>query len=665
MTDTLPPHVDAHAGATNAISRRDVVIGAGAVLGAAVLAGTPALAPAGARQAAAAGDHRPARQRAALRLLPRQAGRYGRPGAHRDADRRHPRGSEQRMLFDNGDLIQGSPMGDFVAYKRGMKAGDVHPMFAGMNALDYTCATLGNHEFNYGPHFLGFSLGSANFPFVCANLVKARPRRRWRKPWIVSRKGSRGRAARQAAADQVGFIGFLPPQIMHWDQRHLAGKVTTHDIVDAAQRHSAPDAAAGATHHGALAIPASRAASARAARRTPRCTWPRSTASTPSSPATCTCVPRPKDFEGIRRRRRRERHAGTACRRHGRLLGQPCRPHRPAARQDATASWRSPRSPPKPARSSSASDSKVVPRSRARREVEAAVKADHEATLDYVRRAVGETAAPLHSYFALVADDPSVQIVAIAQTWYVEQMPRAPSWEGLPVLSAAAPFKAGGRGGPDYYTDVPAGPVAIKNVADLYLYPNTVRAVKITGAEVKEWLERSAGIFNQIEPGGADQPLINPDFPAYNFDVIDGVTYQIDVTQPSSTRGRQGERPGRPPHRRPALQRPADRPGADSSSPQQLPRRRRRQLPRRERQDDRASTRPTPTATSSSATSSTGEGIDPVADNNWRIAPLPPGVVVTFVSAPQAAKSIPKGLRVKSLGDAPGGFSKFELEVGV
>ena len=92
------------------------------------------------------------------------------------------------------------------------------------------------------------------------------------------------------------------------------------------------------------------------------------------------------------------------------------------------------------------------------------------------------------------------------------------------ILSAAAPFKAGGRGGPEYYTDVPVGDVAIKNVADLYLYPNTVRAVKVTGAEVKDWLERSAGMFNQVEPGKADQVLLNPDFPSYNFDVIDGVT---------------------------------------------------------------------------------------------------------------------------------------------
>jgi 2',3'-cyclic-nucleotide 2'-phosphodiesterase/3'-nucleotidase len=79
---------------------------------------------------------------------------------------------------------------------------------------------------------------------------------------------------------------------------------------------------------------------------------------------------------------------------------------------------------------------------------------------------------------------------------------------------------------------VPAGDVAIKNVADLYLYPNTVQAVVITGAQVKEWLEMSAGIFNRIEPGKPDQMLINLDFPSYNFDVIDGVTYRIDVSQP-------------------------------------------------------------------------------------------------------------------------------------
>ena len=109
------------------------------------------------------------------------------------------------------------------------------------------------------------------------------------------------------------------------------------------------------------------------------------------------------------------------------------------------------------------------------------VAQEHQETLDYVRRAVGKTDAPLHSYFALVADDPSVQIVSNAQTWYIEQMLAGTEHEGLPILSAAAPFKAGGRGGPGYYTDVPPGDVAIKNVADPYLHPHTVRAGRGAG----------------------------------------------------------------------------------------------------------------------------------------------------------------------------------------
>ena len=76
----------------------------------------------------------------------------------------------------------------------------------------------------------------------------------------------------------------------------------------------------------------------------------------------------------------------------------------------------------------------------------------------------------------------SVEIVNAAQRWYVEKLvPDVPALQGLPILSASAPFKCGGRGGPDYYTSVEAGPIAMKNVADLYVYPNGLRVVKVTG----------------------------------------------------------------------------------------------------------------------------------------------------------------------------------------
>jgi 2',3'-cyclic-nucleotide 2'-phosphodiesterase/3'-nucleotidase len=167
----------------------------------------------------------------------------------------------------------------------------------------------------------------------------------------------------------------------------------------------------------------------------------------------------------------------------------------------------------------------------------------HEAVLEYIRAPVGaeeggsssggSLTEALTSFFAVIRDDYSVQIINEAQTRYAEQVLAGTPYAGLPILSAAAPFKAGGRQGPRYYTNVPAGPLAIKNIADLYVYPNTVVILKLTGSGVKEWLEMSAGQFNQLGSFGDEQFIQNDDFPTYLFDVIEGVSYQIDTTQPA------------------------------------------------------------------------------------------------------------------------------------
>ena len=133
-----------------------------------------------------------------------------------------------------------------------------------------------------------------------------------------------------------------------------------------------------------------------------------------------------------------------------------------------------------------------------------------------------------------MADDPSVQVVANAQREHARGLLRGTPYEKLPLLSAASPFKAGGRMGPSYYTDFPAGPVALRHVASLYVYPNVIKAVKLSGAQVREWLEMSAGMFRQIDPKGpAEQELMNDAFVSYNFDSMEGVSYAIDVTQPA------------------------------------------------------------------------------------------------------------------------------------
>jgi 2',3'-cyclic-nucleotide 2'-phosphodiesterase/3'-nucleotidase len=435
------------------------------------------------------------------------------------------------VLVDNGDVIQGNPMGDYIAYEKGLQAGDKHPVIAAMNTLGYEVGTLGNHEFNYGLEFLDAAMAGADFPIVCANLVKTDGTPYTTPFRIVEKEIVDGAGEKSTIA--IGFIGFLPPQIMTWDATHLVGKVNTIDIVEAANKYvpemkeQGADLIIALSHSGIAADQGPGAENASL-----------QLAAVEGIDAIVTghqhlVFPNSKDFEGVE---------GVDLV-NGTLAGKPAvmagfwGSHMGLIdlllEKNAEGKWGivSHTSEARPI--FERVDNKNVPTVESDPEVLAAAQANHDATLEYIRRAVGETAAPLHSYFALVADDPSVQIVNIAQKWYLEQMLKGTEHEGLPILSAAAPFKAGGRGGPEYYTDVPVGPVAIKNVADLYLYPNTIQAVAITGEEVKSWLERSAGIFNQVEAGASDAELINLDFPAYNFDVIDGVTYKIDVSQPS------------------------------------------------------------------------------------------------------------------------------------
>ena len=168
-------------------------------------------------------------------------------------------------------------------------------------------------------------------------------------------------------------------------------------------------------------------------------------------------------------------------------------------------------------------------------DITALVAPIHEATIAYVSTPIGDSDFPMTTYFADVGDVTALQPVNMAQREYVENYiaKNLPQYAGIPVLSAAAPFK-GGFGGPTDYTDIAAGPLAIHNAADLYLYPNTLTAVKIDGAMLKGWLEHAAGRFNRVDPAKSEpQELVNRTFPSYNFDVIQGgITYAIDVTEP-------------------------------------------------------------------------------------------------------------------------------------
>ncbi|MGP3594024.1 bifunctional 2',3'-cyclic-nucleotide 2'-phosphodiesterase/3'-nucleotidase [Vagococcus sp. WN89Y] len=436
------------------------------------------------------------------------------------------------VLVDNGDLIQGSSLGDYMAAK-GLKNGDVHPVYQAMNTLNYDAGNLGNHEFNYGLDYLHKALSGAKFPYVNANIIDAKSQKPLFTPYLIKETAVVDNEGKPQTL-RIGYIGFVPPQIMVWDKANLSGKVTVNDITETAKkyvpemREKGADVVVVVAHSGLSVEP-----------------WQTMAENSvyylsevPGVDAIlfghAHAVFPGKDFADIK---------GADIDK-GTLNGVPA--VMPGMWGDHlgvvdlvlnndAGKWQvsEAKAQARPIYDTTAKK-ELVSEDRALVDI---LKHSHDATREFVGKPIGKSADNMYSYLSLVQADPTVQVVNNAQKAYVEHFIQGdPDLATLPVLSAAAPFKAGGRkNDPASYVEVEKGQLTFRNAADLYLYPNTLVVVKATGKEVKEWLECSAGQFNQIDPS-SDKPqsLLNWDgFRTYNFDVIDGVNYQIDVTQPA------------------------------------------------------------------------------------------------------------------------------------
>lgn len=434
------------------------------------------------------------------------------------------------VLLDNGDLIQGSPMGDYMANK-GLEEGEVFPAYKVMNQLDYDVGNIGNHEFNYGLEYLKRALSGAQFPYVNANLLDAGTGKPYFTPYRIIKHVFTDDQG-QPHELKVGYIGFAPPQVMTWDSKHLKGRLTAEDIT-ASARHWVPEMRkAGADV--VIAIPHS------------------GLSTDPYHVMAENSVYYLSQIGGIDGIAFGHAHAVFPSDEFASVPGADIAKgtlNGVAAMMpghwgshvgvmdltlsDASGQWQ-------------VIDGKAQARpiqvaGEPQVEEDAALAAlvtpEHDATREYVNQNIGRASAAMKSYLALVQDDPTIQIVNRAQADYVRRFIQGdPDLADLPILSAAAPFKVGGRhNDPTQFTEMDAGELSFRNAADLYLYPNTLVALKVTGKEVREWLECSAGQFNRIDPQRREpQMLINWDgFRSYNFDVIDGVNYEVDVTQPA------------------------------------------------------------------------------------------------------------------------------------
>lgn len=463
------------------------------------------------------------------------------------------------LLLDNGDTLQGTALADYQALAHPVRCDQRLAIYKVMNRLGYEGGGVGNHDFNYGLRFLSQVTGSRldvdgvekgmrcagpAFPIVLANVYSVKTHKPLFAPYRIIDKRITATDAQGkpfTARVKVGIIGLTTPGIMEWDKRWLDGKVYTEGVREAAEKYVPAMRAKGAdvviaiAHGGidggayspkmenagyylaqvagidAILLGHSHAVFPDAASKAPQFNLPNVDKATGRVFGVPTVMAGlwGKDLGVIGLRLRHDGKRWIA---------------------DKNAATVEVRAIQQPDKSFVAPDPAI-----------AALAADeHAGTIAYVKTPIGDTGFRMTSYFADLGDVSAIKVVNDAQADYVARYIAAnlPQYAKLPVLSMAAPFKAGAAG-PGDYTDVAAGKLALNNAADLYLYPNTLSAVKVSGAELKAWLERAAGRFNTIDPAKtAPQELVNTQFASYNFDMLTSkdASYEIDVTQPPRQR---------------------------------------------------------------------------------------------------------------------------------
>lgn len=436
------------------------------------------------------------------------------------------------VLVDNGDLIQGSPLADYMVSK-GLNDGEAHPAHKLMNTMGYTVGNFGNHEFNFGLDYLKKAIAGADFPYVNANIIDEKTGKNLFTPYIIVDTPVKDRDGKEHVI-KIGYIGFVPPQILIWDKANLEGKVRVNDITETAKKFVPQMKAEGADL--IVAIPHSGFSQEPYKAMAENSVYYLS--EVPGINAIMFGhshgVFPGKDFADIKGVNIEQGtvngipavmpgqwgdHLGVV----DLVLNNDEGTWKVAdAKAQACPIYDKVNKKPLVAR-----DDKLA----------SVIDEQHNATRTFVGKLIGKSPDNMYSYLALLQSDPTVQIVNNAQTDYTRRFIQGdPDLADLPVLSAAAPFKVGGRkNAPADFVEVEKGDMTFRNAADLYLYPNTLVVVKATGAEVTEWLECSAGMFNQINPQSeAPQSLVNWDgFRTYNFDTISGINYQIDLTQPA------------------------------------------------------------------------------------------------------------------------------------
>ena len=427
---------------------------------------------------------------------------------------RAERADRATLVLDSGDTIQGTPLAYYYAMQQPItQTGERHPMARAMNIIDYDAAVLGNHEFNYGLPLLDTWIKQLGFPVLAANAVRQGTDRPAYQPYVIKRV----RLGHRGPVLQVGILGLTNPGAAIWDRANVTGKLEFHDMVATAARWVPVVRARGAD----LVIVVAHGGDSGTSSYGPDLPVENAAGLVAQQVAGIDAVLFGHAHVDVPQRFVTNAATGRQV-----LMSEPSKFGQRLTRMDFTLTRSRGRWQVASAASTTLNTNTVVEDPT----VVAAVRAQHETTVRYVNQVVAVSRQELASTESRYRDTPIIDFINHVQAETVAAALAGGEFAALPVLSIAAPFSR---------TAVfPAGDVKIKDVAGLYIYDNTLEAVVLTGAEVRAYLEYSAKFFVTLAPAAAVDPatISDPKVPDYNYDIVSGVDYQIDISRPVGDR---------------------------------------------------------------------------------------------------------------------------------
>jgi 2',3'-cyclic-nucleotide 2'-phosphodiesterase/3'-nucleotidase len=430
---------------------------------------------------------------------------------------RTEKGHDRTLLIDAGDIIQGTQLSYYYARVEpitGKHKGPRHPMALAMNHMNYDAAALGNHEFNYGIPLLRAFQDQCDFPLLAANAVDAKTLRPAFPPYLVKVLRVKG-----GPDIKVGILGLTNPGIAVWDKANVQGQMAFPGLVEQAKIYVPKLRALGCdvvicTDHSGLdgstsygdAVPYPENASSLVAAQVP---------GIDAILVGHTHVERPQTLVV-------NEESGKTV-----VLSEPLMWGMRLSVFDIDLEldrgrWQISSVTAEVRNANTADEDPVVAR---------LVRDEHQKVVDYVNQVVGTCASAMSAAESTYKDTPIIDFINLVQSDTVKAALAGTAYASLPVLSEASPFSRTAA--------IPAGQVSLRDVAGLYVYENTLDAKILTGAQVKDYLEWSATYFVQTAPGApVDVTKITNanNTPDYSYDVLSGVSYDIDIAQPAGSR---------------------------------------------------------------------------------------------------------------------------------